>query len=57
MVADDEHNDIDGKCDTQADARIVSIMFRILGGTDQNGRGNCNVLPANVMKYFLMKLS
>ena len=37
MVADDEHNDIDGKCDTQADARIVSIIFRILGGTDTQG--------------------
>ena len=37
MVADDEHNDIDGQCDSQADARIVSIMFRSLGGTDTQG--------------------
>ena len=37
MVADDEHNDIDGKCDTQADARIVSIIFRISGGIDTQG--------------------
>ena len=56
MVADDEHNDIDGQCDTQADSRKVIVMFRILGGTDTQGIGNCNVLPANVIKCFLVKL-